>query len=259
MSDLKTCQRENSLSNMIKEYWTHRAASYSDVVKYELSHENKENWMKVITSQIPKEKYLRVLDVGTGPGFFATALAKSGYIVTAVDFNEAMLEEARQNAGTYGDKITFQQMDAQNLSFSDGCFDAVVTRNLTWNLEKPERAYSEWRRVLRKGGILLNFDAPWYSYIFNEEKAKEFEESQRDVLESGVFNYNDYSESDKMEDISKQLILSRHNRPEADITMLHKAGFEKISCDWRIGEDVWDDTEKINYSSTPMFMLKAEK
>ncbi len=54
-------------------------------------------------------------------------------------------------------------------------------------------------------------------------------------------------------------ILSCCTRPEIDIEMLHKAVFEKLSCDRRIGEDVWDDTEKINYSSTPMFMLRADK
>ncbi len=259
MSKLQTCLRKSYLSDIIEKYWADRASSYSDVVKYELSHENEQNWINVITSEIPKEKYLHVLDVGTGPGFFATLLAKRNYIVTAVDFTATMLEEAKHNAGIYKDRISFHQMDAQNLSFSDGCFDAVVTRNLTWNLEEPETAYREWRRVLRKGGVLLNFDAGWYSYLFDQKKATEFEQSKRNVVDAGVFDYNDYSQSDKMEDISRQLILSCCTRPEIDIEMLHKAGFEKISCDRRIGEDVWDDTEKINYSSTPMFMLRADK
>ena len=259
MSDLQTCLKENYLSDRIKKYWTNRAPSYSDVVRYELSHENEQSWMRVITSQIPKDKYIRVLDVGTGPGFFAISLAKRDYRVTAVDFTATMLEEAKHNAGIYKDRISFHQMDAQNLSFSDGYFDAVVTRNLTWNLEEPEKAYREWWRVLRKGGILLNFDAGWYSYLFNKKKAQEFEQSKRNVLDAGVFDYNDYSQSDKMEEICRQLILSCCTRPERDIEMLHKVGFEKISCDRRIGEEVWDDTEKINYSSTPMFMLRADK
>ena len=259
MSDLQIGIRKNGLSEINENYWTNRAPSYSDVVKFELSHENEQNWMSVITSQIPKEKYTRILDVGTGPGFFATSLAKRDYIVTAVDFNAAMLEEARHNAGRYKDMISFHQMDAQNLSFLDGCFDAVVTRNLTWNLEDPEMAYREWWRVLRKGGVLLNFDAGWYSYLFDKEKAREFEQSKKKVLDAEVFDYNDYSQSDQMEDISRQLILSCCTRPEIDIEMLHKAGFHKISCDRRIGEDVWDDTEKMNYLSTPMFMLRADK
>ena len=56
--------------------------------------------------------------------------------------------------------------DVQNLeNIQDGSFDVIVTRNLTWNLEEPQKAYQEWCRVLKKGGILLNFDAGWYNYL----------------------------------------------------------------------------------------------
>lgn len=46
--------------------------------------------------------------------------------------------------------ITYCQMDASHLAFADETFDAVVSRNLTWNLEDPEQAYKEWMRVLKK-------------------------------------------------------------------------------------------------------------
>lgn len=93
-----------------------------------------------------------------------------GYQVTAVDYSEGMLEEAKQNAGTLADRITFRQMDAHHLDFPDNSFDVIVTRNLTWNLADPVRAYADWQRVLVPGGVMLNFDANWYSYLFDEEK-----------------------------------------------------------------------------------------
>lgn len=52
-------------------------------------------------------------------------------------------------------------MDAENLDFSDESFDVIITRNLTWSLPHPIQAYSEWFRVLKKEGILLNFDAEY--------------------------------------------------------------------------------------------------
>lgn len=61
-------------------------------------------------------------------------------------------------------------MDGQNLEFADGTFDVVISRNLTWNLENPQKAYSEWQRVLKEGGVLLNFDANWYGYLYDAEK-----------------------------------------------------------------------------------------
>ena len=50
-------------------------------------------------------------------------------------------------------------MDAQNLEFEDDVFDVVISRNLTWNLKDPKRAYEEWCRVLKPGGVMINLDA----------------------------------------------------------------------------------------------------
>ena len=53
--------------------------------------------------------------------------------------------------------------DAKDLDFEDNTFDIIVSRNLTWVLEEPDKAYREWHRVLRSGGKMLNFDANWYN------------------------------------------------------------------------------------------------
>ena len=70
---------------------------------------------------------------------------------------------------------------------------------------------------------------------------------------------NDYSEGCIMEEISRNLILSRCQRPEADLRMLDDAGFANVTVDHEIGQRVWDEEEKINYASTPMFLLRAVK
>ena len=90
--------------------------------------------------------------------------------MTAVDYTEEMLNKAKQNAGDLKDKIKFRRMDAHNLEFDEGQFDLIVTRNLTWNLKDPEKAYKSWYKVLRKGGKMINFDANWYLHLFDEEK-----------------------------------------------------------------------------------------
>ena len=46
-------------------------------------------------------------------------------------------------------------MDAQALEFEDESFDVIISRNLTWNLEKPWQAYREWYRVLKPGGHIM--------------------------------------------------------------------------------------------------------
>lgn len=248
-----------AMINEIEKYWTKRADSYSEIVVHELSNSNEANWMDVIRQEIPKDTGLKILDIGTGPGFFATALAKRGHFVTAVDYTQAMLDKARENAGRYASSISFLRMDAHKLSLPDNSFDVIVSRNLTWNLERPADAYRDWFRVLKKGGILLNFDAGWYNYLFDEEKNIEYRRDRQAAAENEVFDFESYEDSAVMEEISRRLVLSRCKRPQADILMLRSAGFSKVSADTEVWKRTWDEVEKINFASTPMFMLRAQK
>ena len=250
---------QDTLLDEIEIYWSKRADSYSQEVRYEMAHENEQNWMGVLTEYLKNAPGKKILDIGTGPGFFAIGLAKRGYQMTAVDYTPNMLSEARKNAKDLEDQIAFLRMDAQHLNFPDTCFDGIVTRNLTWNLEQPEQAYREWHRVLKKGGIMLNFDAGWYNYLFDDRKAQEFSNDRRNVKDAKIKDFEAYSESAKMEEISRKLILSRCQRPNADVEMLYQAGFRKVFTDLQIGARVLDEVEKINYGSRKMFMLCAIK
>ena len=80
-------------------YWTHRAPGYSGVNQEELATDQKRVWGRAIGERIAARfpgrgpESIRVLDVGTGPGFFAIILAEMGYRVTAVDYTASMLVE----------------------------------------------------------------------------------------------------------------------------------------------------------------------
>ena len=132
-----------------------------------------------------------------------------------------------------------------------------MSRNLTWNLENPQKAYKEWHRVLKMGGVMLNFDAGWYEYLFDDKKAELFRKDRENVADAGYFDYNGYAESDKMEEISRNLILSRCQRPQADLQMLMNAGFTKFYVDTEIWQETLDEEEKVNYAATPGFLLKG--
>lgn len=258
MTEVKT----GTLLEEIEQYWTRRAPSYSDLIHAELATDGLERWLPVLAENGIGEEPLRILDIGTGPGFFAIALAGLGHEVVAVDYTEAMLEEARANAKAAGlaDRIEFLQMDAQHLTFPDDSFDFIVTRNVTWVLEHPDEAYVSWHRVLRPGGTLLNFDAGWYNYLFNEEKYEAYLEDRANVKEKNLTDsYDSYDESDLCEAISRELILSRYTRPEIDLLMLDEVGFSEVSVDRDIWQRVWNEEEKVNGRSTPMFLLKAVK
>ena len=243
------------------QYWEKRAPSYTDVVRKNLGGGWDAVWSEMLISRFPdgEADALRVLDVGTGPGFYAIILAARGYRVTAVDFSAEMLAEARRNAGALAERIDFRQMDAHALDFPDGSFDVIVTRNLTWNLADPLRAYRDWLRVLRPGGTALIFDANWYGYLVDEEKQRAWDRDRENVRRTAYEDHDNYAGSRQMEEISRRLPMTRRDRPGWDLEALRALGCKRVTADTGICERVWSEEEKLNYGSTPGFLIHAIK
>jgi len=79
---------------------------------------------------------MRVLDVGTGPGYAARRAAERGAVATGVDVAEEMVALARSRNGA----IRFLVVDAEALPFPDRAFDAIVGNLVVNHLPEPERA-----------------------------------------------------------------------------------------------------------------------
>lgn len=256
---------EQELLQEIASYWGTRAEGYSEVNEKELAGSQREAWLHVLEEQFPEKKKeeMKILDIGTGPGFFPMILSEAGYTVTAVDYTEEMLEKAKENLGKYTkyglERVTLQRMDAQNLEFADETFDVVISRNLTWNLEKPDQAYQEWMRVLKPGGVLLNFDANWYGYLYDEEKKEAYDADRKKVEEQQLDDHYLCTDIDRMENIARQVPLSAMERPAWDTKVLESLGVCSIQTDSEIWKRVWSEEERLNYASTPMFLVRAEK
>ena len=247
-----------------REYWTRRAPGYSRVNREELATDQRRLWRQALRERISARfpgrapGSIEILEAGTGPGFFAILLAEAGYRVTAIDLTPSMLAEARRNAGALSDRIMFMEMNAQALDFEDGRFDVVVSRNVTWNLPEPKAAYREWTRVLKPGGLLLNFDANWYRYLFDGAARDAFDRDRANSAKADMGDLNVGENFDRMEDIARRVPLSRIDRPRWDVDALSSLGMT-VETDRRIWERVWSRQEKINLASTPMFMVCAYK
>ena len=250
-----------------RRYWTGRAPGYSAVNRLELSTDQREKWKACLHGELARHfparppAELQVLEVGTGPGFFAILLRELGCGVTAVDLTPAMITEATENAGALAGEIRFLEMNAEALSFADRSFDAVISRNLTWNLPHPDRAYAEWVRVLKEGGLLLNFDANWYAYLFDEQAQTAYDRDRRNSAEQGVWDQNVGAAGenfDVMEDIARRVPLSSIPRPAWDLERLTAYGLQ-AEADREVWRRVWSEEEKISFASTPMFLVKGRK
>ncbi len=90
----------------------------------------------------------RLLDVGTGPGTAARRAAERGATATGVDLAGPVVALARRRHGG----VRFLQADAEELSFVDRSFDALVCNFTINHLPQPERAMREFARVVAPGG-----------------------------------------------------------------------------------------------------------
>lgn len=102
----------------------------------------------------------RVLDVATGGGHTAFALAPYAAEVVALDLTRPMLEVAQKEANARGLKnISYVEGDAQTLPFANESFDVVACRQAPHHFPRVQQAVSEWARVLKPGGKLLLIDS----------------------------------------------------------------------------------------------------
>jgi SAM-dependent methyltransferase len=102
----------------------------------------------------------RVLDLGTGTGLVARALARRGARVCGTDIAPGQIEAARAEARREGLDIDFRVAPAESCPHADASFD-VVTASQCWMYFDAERTIAEVRRVLAPGGVLATTHFSW--------------------------------------------------------------------------------------------------
>jgi demethylmenaquinone methyltransferase/2-methoxy-6-polyprenyl-1,4-benzoquinol methylase len=114
----------------------------------------------------------RALDVATGTGDLAIALADGGYRdVVGIDFAPGMIAAAEAKRHGRSD-LTFQVGDALNLPFPDNHFDAVTVSFGLRNMKDYQAAITEMTRVVKPGGRwicleLTPYRTPVLGTLFN--------------------------------------------------------------------------------------------
>jgi malonyl-CoA O-methyltransferase len=94
---------------------------------------------------------LRVLDLGCGTGRHAIWLANHNADVTAADFSQGMLDQARTKPGAAAVRFLVHDLNMP-LPFADTTFDCVVSGLVLEHLIDLDLFFREARRVLRPGG-----------------------------------------------------------------------------------------------------------
>ncbi len=118
----------------------------------------------------------RILEVGTGKGYFTIQLAKKGCRLTSIDISEEEQNYAMSNI-KYLDienSVDFKIENAENLSFKDGAFDTIFSINTLHHLSCLEKIVDEMTRVLSENGkiVLSDFTEEGFKLIERIHKSE---------------------------------------------------------------------------------------
>lgn len=237
--------------------WDFSSKGYNDIIQKEFS-EVGQTWVDLLKEYAPCQTG-KALDVGMGPGFFTVLLAEMGWEVTGIDCAEQMVREAEKNLAVRNLKAECRVMDSHVLDFADNTFDYIVARNATWLLYDPQKAFSEWLRVLRPGGRLMYLDANW-PYLDDPQLLKDLDEAYRQHEEKYGNVFDTYTGDKKTnEDFQKLVVFSHIYRPTWDEQKLPEIGYCNVIVKKRMNEVIYPLWKQELYDAMDEFLVTAEK
>lgn len=141
----------NSIEESAKKIFGERATNYTTSA----AHADEQVLARIVELARPQADWT-VLDIATGTGH--TALAVAPYVASVIGFDltPAMLAEADKLRAARGvSNVTFREGDVHTLPFPNASFDLVTSRRAPHHFSNITLALSEMKRVLRPGGRLL--------------------------------------------------------------------------------------------------------
>jgi ubiquinone/menaquinone biosynthesis C-methylase UbiE len=216
-----------TLKDEIRDYWSKRSETFDLAFGHRIPRGPEfDAWQQPMRDHLGDQP-LRVLELACGTGEVTTLIHDLGHEVTALDFSEAMLTIARaKHAGK--ERLRFVLADAENPMEPDGSYDAIICRHLVWTLTDPTRAFAEWHRLLKPGGILLVFDGDW-ARPTRLGRAASWLIGKIDRF-CGPDRHHDGALSQRHSAIMSELPFGAGLTPDTLVPLLEQAGFGDIAA-----------------------------
>lgn len=118
-------------------------------------------WRRAVVGQVARAGPAIVLDVATGPGGVALALAaRCPARIVGIDLSPEMLSQGRGNVrdAGLGDRIHLLLGQGERLPFPDGAFDGLMFSYLLRYVADPAATIAELARVVRPGGVVASLE-----------------------------------------------------------------------------------------------------
>jgi ubiquinone/menaquinone biosynthesis C-methylase UbiE len=140
----------NAKSNLIKHRYN-RIAPFYDILEGVLEKLFFTQRRKILWDKVEGEHLLEV-GVGTGKNFPYYPLNRQ---ITAIDFSEKMLKQAKKKRRRNNFRIELELMDVQSLCYADNSFDTVIGTFVFCSVPLPMKGLQELYRVCKPGGQVL--------------------------------------------------------------------------------------------------------
>ena len=117
-------------------------------------HPGRRASVDILNSILPD--HAKVLEVGVGTGL-SIPMYKQNLRITGIDVSSEMLKKAKQlvNKNNLEDRVDIHEMDAEDLTFSDQSFDAVVAMYVVSVVPNLQKFFDEILRVCKDGGDII--------------------------------------------------------------------------------------------------------
>lgn len=146
-----------------KKEWKTNARFWIKIISEKLDPFRLELTNAAVLEHFKGKKSLTVLDAGCGEGYLCRALAKMGHKAYGIDFNEALIEAAKNQENKNPQGIRYSLGDLKKLPYPNSFFDAILANHAVNELDDPKKAFQEFRRVLKpKGRAVMLFLHPCF-------------------------------------------------------------------------------------------------
>lgn len=168
---MKPYNEEQNKKEQVEEMFDNIAPTY-DKLNHIMSLNIDRLWRRRVVRIIRRSKASKIMDVATGTGDLAIAMAKKSdrKQILGIDLSAEMLAQARQKVQKQGleERIMLEKCDAENIDIvASGSIDAVTVAFGVRNFENIERGLREIHRTLRDGGklVILEFSTPRNRFV----------------------------------------------------------------------------------------------
>lgn len=162
---MKPYNTDQTKKEEVREMFDNIAPKY-DLLNHTLSVNIDRIWRRRVVNEVRCAKPRRILDVATGTGDLAIALARRirDVQVMGVDLSEAMLAVARRKVEARGldNRIVLERGDAEHLDVADASVDAATVAFGVRNFGDLAAGLRELARTIKPGGkvVILEFSRP---------------------------------------------------------------------------------------------------